>query len=182
MFDLRNEYIKGVKNNKKKKHGILLITTKDYFFVLPEIKNVEECFTQLKNLINYNPTQKENEKNDYKDFIDKMYSDIMKSKNKEDLGYYEERFISLVNMMEGLINIEKDIQYLEELGAFNIVNLLKEKKEENIDESKIDSKDFNVEDDMLELLNKIKLLDEQEPFYEKYLVPFAKEHLQEYIK
>ncbi|MBQ8430975.1 MAG: hypothetical protein IJX26_03445, partial [Clostridia bacterium] len=182
MFDLSNEFVQGLKTNKKTKHGILLITTNDYFFALPEIENVEECFKELKELINYNPTIKENEKDEYQEFSGKIYLNIMESKKKEKLDYNEEKFISLTNMIEGSFefDLEKNIQYLEELGATNYVNLLKEAKTD-IDNSRINNKIINGEDFAVQLFNKIKILDEKEPFYKTYLIPFAKEYLSKYI-
>lgn len=183
MFDLSKEYIKGVKDTKKTKHGILLITTTDYFFVLPEIENVKDCFNKLKELINYTSTQKENEKNEYQDFLGKIYLNIMESNKSEKLDYNEEKFVALANMIEGVpeFDIEKNIQYLEELGAFYYANLLKNEKAD-LDNLKADNKIVNVEDFIVQLLNKIRLLDEQEPFYKTYLVPFAEEHLRKYIE
>ena len=183
MFDLSKEFVQLLKNRKKTKHGILLITTNDYFFALPEIENVEECFKELKKLINYNPTIKENEKNNYKDFLAVLYNNIMRSNKEENLEYNEKKFLSLVNMIEGssYFYIELNIKYLEELGAINYVNLLKEAKDE-IDNLRINNEIINGEDFAVQLLNKIRLLDEEEPFYKTYLVPFAKENLSKYIK
>lgn len=183
MFDLSNEFVRGLKNNKKTKHGILLITTNDYFFTLPEIENVEECFKELKELINYSPIIKENEKDDYKDFLANLYNNIMSSNKEENIEYNEKKFLSLVNMIECLdvgFDLEKNIQYLEELGATNYVNLLKEAKVA-IDNSTINNKIINGEDLIVQLFNKIRILDEEEPFYKTYLIPFAKENLSKYI-
>lgn len=180
MFDLSNEFVRCLKNNKKTKHGILLITTNDYFFTLPEIENVEECFKELKELINYTPIIKENEKDDFKDFLANLYNNIMSSNKIE---YNEKKFLSLVNMIECLndgFDLEKNIQYLEELGATNYVNLLKEAKVA-IDNSTINNKIINGEDLAVQLFNKIRILDEEEPFYKTYLIPFAKENLNKYI-
>lgn len=47
-FDLSQEFVPCLKNNKKTKHGILLITTQEYFFVLPEIADVEKDLDTLK--------------------------------------------------------------------------------------------------------------------------------------
>jgi len=183
MFDLSKEFVQGLKKRKKTKHGILLITTKDYFFALPEIENVEECFNELKELINYTPSVKENEKDDYEDFLANLYNKIMSSNKEENLEYNEKKFLSLVNMMEGssYFDIEINIQYLEELGATNYVAILKDAKTE-IDNSRINNEIINGEDFAVQLLSKIKLLDETEPFYKLYLVPFAKENLSKYIK
>lgn len=181
LFDLSSEYIQALKNGKKTKHGLLLITTKDYFFVLPEIENVEECFMELKTLINYIPTTKENEKKESQDYIEKLYENIMaRNKNYEKTGYNEKKFIELVNMLIGIssFDIEKNIQYLEELGATNYSNLLKNIKLEF--ENK--NSDINAEDFAVELFNRVRLLDEQEPFYTNYLIHFAKENLSNYIK
>ena len=183
MFDLSKEFVQGLKNRKKTKHGILLITTNDYFFALPEIENVEECFNELKELINYTPSIKENEKDDYEDFLADLYNNIMRSNKEENLEYNEKKFLSLVNMIEGssYFDIEVNMKYLEELGATNYVNLLKEAKDE-IDNLRINNEIINGEDFAVQLLNKIRLLDEEEPFYKIYLVPFAKENLSKYIK
>lgn len=182
MFDLSKEFVQGLKNRKKTKHGILLITTNDYFFALPEIENVEECFNELKELINYTPSIKENEKDDYEDFLADLYNNIMRSNKEENLEYNEKKFLSLVNMIEGssYFDIEINIQYLEELGATNYVNLLKEAKID-IDNSRINNKIINGEDFAVQLFNKIRILDEEEPFYKTYLIPFAKENLNKYI-
>ncbi len=182
MFDLSKEFVQCLKNNKKTKHGILLITTNDHFFALPEIENVEECFKELKQLINYIPSVKENEKNEYQEFLGRIYLNIMESKKKEKLDYNEEKFISLVNMIEGAFefDLEKNIQYLEELGATNYVTLLKRTKID-IDNSKINNKIVNAEDIVVQLFNKIRILDETDPFYKIYLIPFAKENLSKYI-
>ena len=182
MFDLSNEFVQGLKTNKKTKHGILLITTNNYFFALPEIENVEECFKELKELINYTPIIKENEKDDYQDFLANLYNNIMSSNKEENLEYNEKKFLSLVNMIEGssYFDIEINMQYLEELGATNYVNLLKEAKID-IDNSRINNKIINGEDFAVQLFNKIRILDEEEPFYKTYLIPFAKENLSKYI-
>lgn len=184
MFDLSHEFVPTLKNNKKTKHGILLITTKDYFFMLPEIENVEECFRKLKELINYVPSIKENEKDENQNFLANLYNNIMSSKKEENLEYNERKFLSLINMIEGFdvgFNIEENIQYLEELGAVHYAILLKETKME-IDNAKVNNKIINGEDFAVQLFNKIKILDEKEPFYKTYLIPFAKEHLSKYIK
>lgn len=182
MFDLKDEFIQVLKNDKKTKHGILLITTTDYFFMLPEVENVEECFRELKELINYTPSIKENEKDDYEEFLADIYNNIMGSNKEENLEYNEKKFMSLVNMIEGAVyfDIEVNIQYLKELGATNYVNLLKEAKME-IDNARINNNIINGEDFAVQLFNKIKILDEKEPFYKTYLIPFAKEHLSKYI-
>lgn len=151
--------------------------------MLPEIENVEECFKELKELVNYTPITKENEKDDYEDFLADLYNNIMRSNKEKNLEYNEKKFLSLVNMMEGIVHfdIEENIKYLEELGATSYVNLLKEAKKE-IDNASINSEIINAEDYAVQLLNKIRLLEEKEPFYKIYLVPFAKEHLSKYIK
>lgn len=182
MFDLNNEFIQVLKNDKKTKHGILLITTQEYFFMLPEIENVEECFKELKELVNYTPSIKENEKDDYEEFLADIYNNIMSLKKEENLEYNEKKFVSLVNMMEGIVHfdIEINMQYLEELGATSYANLLKEAKRE-IDNASINNEVINGEDFAVQLFNKIKILDEKEPFYKLYLIPFAKENLDKYI-
>lgn len=183
MFDLSNEYVKCKNNDKKTKHGILLITTKDYFFALPEIENVEDCFQELKELVNYSHEIKESEKDEYQDFVGKVYSNIMESKKKEKLDYNEEKFIALANMIEHILDfdLEKNIHYLEELGATNYVNLFKDAKAD-IDKIELNHEFINTEDFAVQLFNKIRILDEEEPFYKTYLVPFVKENLNKYIR
>lgn len=136
----------------------------------------------MKALINYNPTIKENEKNEDIELIGKIYSNIVESKKKEKLDYNEEKFIALTNMIEGAFefDLERNIQYLEELSATNYVNLLKNTKID-IDNSKLNNKIVNAEDIVVQFFNKIRILDEEEPFYKTYLIPFAKEILSKYI-
>ena len=108
----------------------------------------------------------------------------MNSNKEENLDYNERKFLSLVNMIESFdvgFDLEKNIQYLEELGASNYVNLLKDTKID-IDNSRKSNKIINAEDIAVQLYNKIRILDEEEPFYKTYLIPFAEDHLGKYIE
>lgn len=179
-FDLSREFVPCLKNNKKTKHGILLITTQEYFFVLPEIADVEKDLDTFKKLISYMP--KDNEKSKEVDFIIKIYQNIYSTKKENQFNYNEYKFLSLTNMMESCdFDMDKNIIYLEELGATNYANILKnaiiEIKNHEPSQGKVDGADKAIQ-----LLNKIKILDEKEPFYKTYLIPFAKEHLSNYIK
>ena len=115
-------------------------------------------------------------------FIGKIYSQIVESHKKGTLDYNEEKFVSLANMIEGAFDfdIEKNIQYLEELGAIHYSEILKKTKIE-IENSKINNRIVNPQDIAVELFNQIRILDEKEPFYKTYLIPFAKENLSKYI-
>lgn len=179
-FDLSQEFVPCLKNNKKTKHGILLITTQEYFFVLPEIADVEKDLDIFKKLINYIP--KDNEKSKEVDFISKIYQNIYSSKKESQFNYNEYKFLSLTNMMESCdFEMDKNIIYLEELGATNYANILKNAMIE-IKNHEPSQEKFDGADKAIQLFNKIKILDEKEPFYKTYLIPFAKEYLSEYIK
>lgn len=183
MFDLSSEFVQGLKTDKKTKHGLLLITTKEHFFVLPEIENVEECFNLLKQLVNYTPIVKESESKENAEFVEKIYSSIVESNKDKELEYNEKKFIALTNMLEMIYDfeLEENIKYLEELNATNYVTLLNNIKSD-INKVRLTPNPLTPEDIAVEIFNRVKILNEIEPFYKLYLIPFAKENLSKYIK
>ena len=89
---------------------------------------------------------------------------------------------SLVDLVTGsyIPDVNEVIKYLEELNAESYVNKIKETKAD-IDRSDLKNK-AKQEEFEIQLANNMKALNEEEPFYEKYLLPFAREHLAEHIK
>ena len=180
--NMKNEFRQSTYRKKKTKHGIIFITTKDYFFLLPEIKNVEECFNELKKITNYN-SKETNELNNVDEFIDKLYFQISESSpSRNDLTYNEQKFLSLVDLICGsyIPDVDEVIKYLEELGAENYVNIVKETKAE-IDRYNPNEKSKQNKFE-IQLANSVKILNEEDPFYKAYLLPFAKKHLAEHVK
>lgn len=181
-YTMEGDFYKSYLVKKKTKHGIIFITTKSHFFFLPEIKNVEECFNELKQITNYTSKYTEEAKK-LDDFIDEMYFQISEStSSRNDLTYDEQKFLSLVDLVTGsyIPDINEVIKYLEELNAESYVNKIKETKAD-IDRSDLKNKAKQKEFE-IQLANNMKTLNEEEPFYEKYLLPFAREHLAEHIK
>jgi len=171
LFDLSREYVPIIAKTKPTTHGILFITTQSHFFILPEISNVLNDFETLKTLcpnISYNTNTN--------NYIHKIYDKITECKDFKDLNNTEQKVVNIINMFEHNLEFstELSIQFLAELQATNYLQCLYEFNE-NLKTTTNKSSELQ-EDIVVQLLNKLEILNEEDPFYENYLIPYIKEH------
>ena len=168
LLNLDYDYV-PLTNLKKSKHGILFISTETQFFVLLEINNIDKCFYELKQLCS-NLTKTPNTSNE--DYIKTIHYKISTTKDAKDFTPEEASFINIVNMMERKpFSIDDSIKFLTENNIEKYLYIVLDYKQnmKNTPYSKPNKRQFLFN----QFYRDLRSLNDEDPFYENYLIPFV---------